>query len=501
MRVLLVRPPVPRHTIGLKHIMICEPLELEYVAAGLDGHEVQIMDLILERGLDRRLRQFRPDVVGTSSYITGVNEAIKICRTAKLWNRDVRTVVGGIQAACAPEDFSDPSIDCIVLGDGATVMPEVLQAFEFGKQLEEVPGLVLPRGDELHRTPPREYMPHPDSLPFPRRDLVGHLSHKYYYVDHQPLALLKTVWGCWYQCNFCFNWRVTGGKPYVRSPESIVDELEQIEAPEVYIVDDTFLINRDRLTEIARLIRQRGIRKNYLVFGRSDFIAQNEDLIADWADLGLRAVLVGLEAATDRELDSMDKQATVDHNRRAVEVLHRNGVNTYASLIPQPDYTEEDWSRLKQFIDDNDLYYLNVSPLTPMPGTLIWDQYKDKVTVSRRAHGLWDLTHALLPTKMPLKKYYRSLLGIYRHACFSPLRARRLNLPTPPPILSSTSFRLWRGAIKIGYQLLTAHRHHTQAGVARAEYRGPEVPGLTDVDLPERSGDASDTQPAGKEAT
>jgi hypothetical protein len=38
MRILLVRVPIPRHTMGLKHIMICEPLELEYVAAGLTGH-------------------------------------------------------------------------------------------------------------------------------------------------------------------------------------------------------------------------------------------------------------------------------------------------------------------------------------------------------------------------------------------------------------------------------------------------------------------------------
>ena len=65
MKILLVRPAVPRHTIGLKHIMICEPLELEYVAAGLRGHEVQVLDLIVEQGLrlfglllpDQELRQ------------------------------------------------------------------------------------------------------------------------------------------------------------------------------------------------------------------------------------------------------------------------------------------------------------------------------------------------------------------------------------------------------------------------------------------------------------
>jgi len=40
----------PYHTIGLKHIMLCEPLELEYVAAGLGGHEVEIFDMMIEGG-------------------------------------------------------------------------------------------------------------------------------------------------------------------------------------------------------------------------------------------------------------------------------------------------------------------------------------------------------------------------------------------------------------------------------------------------------------------
>jgi len=50
MKVLLVRPPVPAQTMGLKHVMLCEPLELEYVAAGLAGHDVEILDLLV-RGL------------------------------------------------------------------------------------------------------------------------------------------------------------------------------------------------------------------------------------------------------------------------------------------------------------------------------------------------------------------------------------------------------------------------------------------------------------------
>ena len=218
MRILLVRAPVPPHTMGLKHIMVCEPLELEYVAAGLAGHDVQMMDLILERGFKQGLRL--PPRRGRHQFLHHRRQRghQAVPRRQALGPR-VRTVVGGVHAA-PPEDYADPSIDCIVPGDGTTVMPEVVRALETGQPLEEVPGLVLPREGGWQRTAEREYMPHPDSLPFPRRDLVAHLRPRYYYLFHQPVATMKTTWGCWYKCNFCFTWRITDGTTHSRSPSS-----------------------------------------------------------------------------------------------------------------------------------------------------------------------------------------------------------------------------------------------------------------------------------------
>ncbi len=472
MKVLLVRPPVPSQTMGLKHVMLCEPLELEYVAAGLAGHEVRILDLLVERDFAGTLRAFQPDVVGSSSYITGVNEVIKLCRAAKRWNPRCRTVVGGVHAACDAAAFADPAVDCIVLGDGTTVMPEVLAAWGAGRPLEDVPGLALPRGDGVHRTAARPYMPDPDTLPFPRRDLVAHLAHRYYYLFHQPVALMKTTWGCWYRCNFCCTWGITGGTPYSRSPESIVDELATIAAEDVYIVDDIFLIQPTRLRRIAQLLRERGIRKKYLVYGRSDFIADNEDIIAEWAELGLTAVFIGLEAATDSELDSMEKRNTVRANREAIAVLRRHGIDVYGSLITQPDYRPEDWDRLWTFIDENGLYYLNISPLTPLPGSSEWGALRERLTVDPRAHGLFDLTHVLLPTSVPLRDYYRSLLRLYSRTCLDMARAGRLTLRTRPPVWTRRYLRVWLGALRIGIQIAGAHRHHEARALARAMDRG-----------------------------
>jgi radical SAM superfamily enzyme YgiQ (UPF0313 family) len=317
-------------------------------------------------------------------------------------------------------------------------------------------------------------MPDPDSLPFPRRDLVAHLNQRYYYLFHRPVALLKTTWGCPYDCNFCFNRMVTDGKVFARSPESIANELEQITVEDIYIVDDIFLINRRRLSRLAKLIRERGIRKKYLVFGRSDVIAENEDLIEEWAELGLQAVLVGLEATTNPELDSMNKDSTMDHNRQAIKILRSHGVDIYGSFIPQPDYQKQDWDRLEKFILDTGLVYLNISPLTPLPNTKLYFDTVDQITVDRSAHGLWDLSHILLPTKQPLKEYYRSLLGVYVKAVLYSRRFRKLTMRPIPPWWKPESIQLWLGAIKVLFQFLTAHRHHSAQQLEIARQKGPE---------------------------
>lgn len=480
MKILLVRPPVPKHTIGLKHIMICEPLELEYVAACLEDDEVQIMDLIVEKGFDARLRKFQPDMVVSSCYKTGTNEVIKLFRRVKSWNEECFTIVGGVHATLVPEDFTDPSVDCIGIGDGTLLMPEAVQAINNNESLFDVPGLAFPTSDgQVLKTASRPYMVSADELPFPRRDLVAHLRHKYYYLMHRPVATMKTTWGCWYKCNFCFTWKITGGHPYSRSAESIVRELETIKAKEIYIVDDIFLINRSRLDKIARLIREKNLKKNFLVYSRADFIVKNEDVIEEWSELGLSAVFIGLEAATDDELKSMNKECSVYQNIKAIEILRKYRIDTYGSLIPGPDYEQTDWDNLWKFVKRTGLYYVNISPYTPLPGAEVYDSLKKNLTVPEDAHGLFDLSHQLLPTKMRLKKYYRNLLKLYSRTILNLARARKLTQRTLPSIWSPDYLRILYGTLKIGRQLYYAHNDHTPGEIKIARYKGKDVEGLT----------------------
>ncbi len=156
----------------------------------------------------------------------------------------------------------------------------------------------------------------------------------------------------------------------------------------------------------------------------------------------------------------MDKGTTVELNRQAVAVLRKSGVDPYGSLIPGPDYTPADWQRLQDFIEETGLYYLNISPLTPLPGTTIWPEYRDHITVRREAHALWDLSHVVLPTRMPLRDYYRSLFRLYARSILNLRRAARVTVRPRPPLFSRASLRIWWGVLRVALQLRGAHRHH-----------------------------------------
>jgi radical SAM superfamily enzyme YgiQ (UPF0313 family) len=441
--------------------MICEPLELEYLAGGLPNHEVRIVDEIIGDDTQTAIREFRPHVVGTSSYITGVYEVCRICRTAKSYNPKTVTVVGGVHASVVPEDFCWPEIDIIVRGEGVFTFRELLKHLEAGSEISDIPGLAFPDGDVLWTGPPRRFTKADfAAIPFPRRDLTRRHRSRYYYLFHRPVTIMKTGLGCPYRCTFCFCWQITEGAYLLRSPESVVEELEAIETHEVYIVDDTFLLERRRLLEIADAIRRRGIKKAFLVYGRSDFIANNEDVIKEWSEIGLKAVIIGLEFTSDHELNSINKQASMDENDRAIDVLQRHHIDVYASFILGIDYGTKEFHRIDEYIRKKRLFYIVLQPFTPLPGTTIFPEYADRLNVARESFPIWDLSHLVLPAKLTPRQFYWQIAKIYARYPGNLLRVPKLELTTPPSLMSSQFWRLMGGSYWLLLSLLTAHRHH-----------------------------------------
>jgi radical SAM superfamily enzyme YgiQ (UPF0313 family) len=469
LKVLLIRPRDPKDSIGLSHFIRCDPIELAAVAAGVDPrHEVRIFDSLLDRGLPGVLRTFEPDVVGTSCYINGVNEVARLLEGVRRAAPEALTVVGGVHATCNPDDFLTTGPDAIVRGEGATGFGRLVEAYASSGRggLAGLEGVSL-RAEGGFEHGPDTAWPDPNDIRFPRRELYERHWPRYYYVYHDPCGLMKASYGCPYRCSFCYCWKVTGGTYRYRSAESFVDELERLWFPEVYLVDDDFFLHAERLVEIHDRIRRRGIRKGFFAYGRADFIARNPELVRMWSEIGLKAVVVGVESFRRNELDYYGKCSDEDDNARAFEVLRRARVDVYASFILGPDWELRDFEELQSYLFRHRIYYCVLQPLMPLPGTEIWEEWKDRVILDRDHHELWDISHLCLPSRLPMARYYREMTKLYLRTVADPRRIRDLRPRTiEGASLSKVARTLW-GSLRLLWGLGRAPRRYRPSELAR----------------------------------
>jgi radical SAM superfamily enzyme YgiQ (UPF0313 family) len=414
MRILLVEPSKAPATIGGDDVFIYEPLALEYLAAGVaPDHDVRILDLRLEKDLEGVLARLRPDVVGITAYTVHVNPVRRLFDAVKQWSPEVLTVVGGHHATVVPEDFISPAIDLIVLGEGVFPFQQIVRRVEKGEGFDGIPGLAFARGGGLARTA------HPlavdlDALPSPRRDLTARYRARYFSEWMRPLASIRTSKGCPFSCSFCALWKLTGGRYLRREPERVVEELAGLDEEFVFFADDESLVDARRMSRLASLIKGAGIRKRYFLYGRSDTIATHPELLAQWKEVGLERVFVGLEFWRDEDLEYVGKGSTIRDNARAVEILLDLDIEIYASLIVRPSFSKADFAALRAYCRDLGLGLATFPVLTPLPGTDLYDQVRGEMIMHN--YDYFDFIHTLLPTKLPLKTFYEAYHRLYSSA-------------------------------------------------------------------------------------
>ena len=414
MKILLIEPAKAHSTLGGEDVFLYESLALEYVAADVaKDHDVRILDLRLEKKLHEVLEDFRPDVVGITSYTVHVNIVNALFEDIKKWNPQVLTVVGGHHATILPEDFLSPSIDLIVLGEGVFVFKEIVGRFESGGGFDGIPGVALAKNDGLDKT---DYSPVADldAFPFPERKLTAKYRKRYFSEWMKPLASIRTSKGCPFRCNFCALWKITGGRYLRRKPERVVEELAGIDEQFVFFADDESLVDASRMRTLARLIKDAGIEKQYFLYGRSDTIARNPELLEMWRDIGLKRVFVGLEFFRDEDLKYIRKGSTTGDNEKAVKVLQDLDIETYASFIVRPEFDKEDFATFRRYCRTLRLSFASFAVLTPFPGTDFYEEVKSQLITHN--YDYFDLVHTLLPTKLPLKDFYGEYSQLYRKA-------------------------------------------------------------------------------------
>ena len=437
MNVLLFRPRPDKETIGLQNVMICEPLELEYISANIEalGHTCNIVDMIIEKkNVPYFVKLYNPDVVGITGYISHVNIMKRYAKEAKEVNENIVTIIGGVHAEVNPGDFESSYVDYIIRANGIRTFIDILNKLEKdkeknngelkndGKETSEIIG----EEDEIEciyvpgKKPPKKDTTF--NYLYPDREKVNKYRSKYYYMFHRNCTLIKTSFGCPYNCKFCFCRQIMDDQYFARDLEDIVAELETIPETEIYIVDDDFLVGRERILKFCDLLEQKGIEKKYLIYGRADYVAANEDVIKRFKEVGLRAVIVGLESCDSKQLDDYNKRTNVEINEKAVGILKKYDVECYGTFILGLDWTKEDFNALHKWIKKLGLVFVNLQPLTPLRGTDIYEKYKPRFIVREDEYEKWDLAHLVVrPDNISVRKYYWYTMVLYYKITANPV--------------------------------------------------------------------------------
>lgn len=413
MKILLIQPYSSSPLMD--QVYLFEPLALEYLGAGLklDGHSVRLLDARIDPDLAGAVQRFQPDVVGITGFTSHLTIVKRISGQIRELAPAATVVVGGHHATVRPDDFNVAEIDVVVIGEGVFTLRQIVSALSRRSDIGSISGIAIPSPEGMTFTAPREYTPL-DLLPFPDRTLTAGYRGNYFSEWFKPLASIRTSLGCTARCTFCALWSITGGQYLRRAPESVVEELRAIAEANVFFCDDESMCDTRRMSRLADLIEEAGIRKNYFLYARVDTIVRHPELFEKWARIGLSQVFVGMEDFSDARLQAMKKGVTVAQQEEAAKILDRLGVMMYASFMVDPDYSREDFVSLKKYVRRLRLKYATFTVKTPLPGTELHDSVQDRLLT--RAPEMYDMLHALVPTRLPLPEFYQEMAALYAGA-------------------------------------------------------------------------------------
>ena len=410
MKVLAVHPGPLMYT---KVFLRLEPLGLECVAAvtRAAGHQVRLIDLQVERpaAVLHAVRTWRPEVMAIScNYLANVPEIIDLARASVRGHPGLMVVVGGHSVSFAATEIleqAEGAVACVLRGEGEAGIVPLLEAMAAGRPLHEVPGVVTRDG----AGPPPGFAADLDTCR-PARDLLGH-RRRYFIGQLDPAASVEFSRGCPWDCSFCSAWTFYGRSYRLVTPEVAVEDLAGIREPGVFLVDDVAFIREQHGLAIGEQVARRGIRKKYYMETRGDVLLKNREVFRLWRRLGLQYLFIGLEAIDEEGLGKFRKRVPLGRNFEALHFARDLGVQVAVNLIADPDWDEKRFAVVRQWCLEVP-EVVNISVNTPYPGTESWQTDGHRLTT--RDYRLFDIQHAVLPTRLPLDRFYAELVATQR---------------------------------------------------------------------------------------
>jgi len=432
---------------GRIKVIAFPPLGIQTLAPVLrrHGHRVRLFDTchpqMQAEHLCRAVEEERPDVVALSCLSTSTYPALKnLARRLKSAAPKISLIAGGAFVTMnADRILQDcPDLDCVGVGEGEELLPDYLDKFD---DPGAVAGLVWRDAGEIVGNDPRPLLQDLNQFPYPDRTTLP-----IDYIESLPLDVpgvlsldkfctMQTSRGCPYSCIYCNIPALSQGKWRYRSSEHVLGEMQQLNDlgyGAIYLTDDHFLINRKRIGEICGGIIERHLKFGWGCEGRVDAVAVDQLPLMKKANCN--SLAFGVEAGTQKILDSLHKKQTLKQVEHAVSEAKRHGIDRVHGffIIGSPGETEKDIIASFRFAARLKVDTFGFSRLCAYRGTPLWQEYVDRGIIDdgrdwHKSFKCVDIDHTALSgaevNRVRMKGY--ALLFAHRIFC-RPLRTYKL---------------------------------------------------------------------------
>lgn len=432
-RVMFVRPPRHFWPIINESDNFLLPLGYPCLAAYLREHmqdvEVEIVDCcILHMGyksLEEHFRRQRPDVVCIGELTMYANEGFRGFELARRVLPDAVLIAGGYVYSALPEWTLEkcPAVDFVVRHEGEETLRELLETLRMGGDVNRVLGIdFLGIGGTPVKTAPRPLIEDLDSLPIPAYD-IAHLDKYSPFGKLWPRAVtVQRSRGCHYECNFCSWWVQEGQhsqapdgslRPHrayrTKSAKRMIAETEllyeKFGVRYLFWVDGTWNLDSQWLDEYCSELIRRRYDLGWWAFTRVDLLLkqEKEGVLEKMVKAGLRHVLIGVERGDDGDFEKVRKAGyTTDLVREAITLLRTKYPQVFRQGTLLTGMRDDDGPAIRgllKYAHDLNLDFPAFHPLTPFPGTPMFEHAKANGWLEEDDFNKYDMFYPVMPTK------------------------------------------------------------------------------------------------------
>lgn len=361
-------------------------------------------------------------VVGFSTITCTLPRTLELVEHLRSVNPGAVVVFGGPESTCHPARSFECGADCVLKGEAEHTLPRLLDIItgRSAERLGEVPGLMWrAEGGIAEGLPVRQLTAAElDALPPVDRTLIHSAEG----------ASVASVWrtrGCPGKCDFC-EVRELYPRCVRRSDGRTLEELMAAQSDgyaTTFLIDDNAAANKPAFVKFLESIVDRGYARMLVIQMRADAAFRSDGrLDREFLRLLKKAaavtvVCVGVESATDANLEELGKQTDANRTARALKAMRRRGLLVHGMFIALKNDTCEVIARngvyARRYVTS--LQYLFE---TPLPGTRRTREHEadgSLLFTSVRDLRLYDGMHVVLqPLKMPAEEMQVRVLREYR---------------------------------------------------------------------------------------